>query len=144
LKATGESAKGIFDWGRAVTWFRRDVRFRGWARPTDEHLGLAFSPPEIPPPAGGDSTLTSLREQLMSMISNGDDAPEVNDESPLISTSRLDSLALFKLVLWIEEQTGAPIDLTTVDLASEWNTIDGIIRFIEARRAGAAGGWGGS
>ena len=77
------------------------------------------------------------------MISNGDDAPEVND-SPLISTSRLDSLALFKLVLWIEEQTGAPIDLTTVDLASEWNTIDDIVRFVEARRTGGAGGRGGS
>lgn len=136
--------KGIFDWVRALTWLRRarppGARRFGWMFA----LGLAFSPSEIPPPAGGDSALTSLREQLTSMISNGDDAPEVNDDSPLISTSRLDSLALFKLVLWIEEQTGAPIDLTTVDLASEWNTIDGIIRFIETRRADAAGDRGGS
>ena len=85
----------------------------------------------------------SLRDELMSVISSVDCAVELEDGSPLISTSLLDSLTLFNLAMWIEEQTGAPIDLATIDLASDWDTIDSILRFIEARRAGAKASRGG-
>jgi acyl carrier protein len=50
----------------------------------------------------------------------------------LISSSLLDSLALFQLILWIEKQINGPIDLGAVNLASELNTIADILRFIGA------------
>jgi len=58
----------------------------------------------------------------------------VDTDTPLIASGLFDSLALFNLVVWIEQQVGAPIDPTAVDLAKEWDTVDDIVRFIERRR----------
>jgi acyl carrier protein len=82
----------------------------------------------------------SLREQLIRSLgkSNVARATQLGDRSPLISTGVLDSLALFNLTIWVEEQVGAPVDPTTFDLATEWNTIGGILRFVESHRASAA------
>jgi acyl carrier protein len=55
-------------------------------------------------------------------------------DTPLLSSGRLDSVALFQLVLWIEEKAGRPIDASTVDMRAEWDTIDSIVAFVERER----------
>ncbi|MGQ0701600.1 MAG: phosphopantetheine-binding protein [Gemmatimonadales bacterium] len=57
-------------------------------------------------------------------------------ETPLIQSGLLDSLALFNVVMWVEEQIGMPVDVSAVDLANEWNTVAGILRFVEKQRNG--------
>ena len=51
----------------------------------------------------------------------------------LFADGRLDSLALFNLVLWIEERTGQPVDPTAVDVAQEWASVRDILAFVAAR-----------
>ena len=59
----------------------------------------------------------------------------IGRDTPLIQSGLLDSLALFNVAMWVEEQMGDPIDVTTVDLPTEWNTVAGIISFIQNRRS---------
>jgi hypothetical protein len=50
---------------------------------------------------------------------------------PLISSGRVNSLALFKLVLWIEEQSARPIDIAAIDITQAWDTAEQILDFLE-------------
>jgi acyl carrier protein len=74
----------------------------------------------------------SLRDQLVSVISRSARAQGLTDHTPLISSSLLDSLGLFQVILWIEKQIDRPIDLGAIDLVSQLNTISDILRFIGA------------
>jgi acyl carrier protein len=58
----------------------------------------------------------------------------VSDETPLISSGLLDSLALFHLVDWIERETGVPVDPGSFDFVREWDTVPGILNYVENRR----------
>lgn len=60
---------------------------------------------------------------------------ELDDDASLIKSGRLDSLALFNLTSLIESEVGHSIDLTSFDLANEWDTIGGIVRFTQRQRA---------
>lgn len=76
-----------------------------------------------------------LRERLFDFI-NGDEfdlGGAVQGDTSLIRSGVLDSLALFKLALWIEGEVRSPIDLTAIDIADVWDTPDDIACFIEAR-----------
>jgi len=77
-----------------------------------------------------------LREELIDLLRNGNmDLPsDIGDDTPLISGDLLDSLGLFNLALWIEAQTGTPIDLTSIDPAGEWDTMADILAFVETHR----------
>ena len=65
----------------------------------------------------------------------------MTDETSLLRSGLFDSTALFHLVEWIERRVGAPVDPTSFDLVSEWDTIPQILAFIE-RRCGAGVGSG--
>jgi len=60
--------------------------------------------------------------------------PGWNDDTRLIHSGILDSLALFELILWLEERLGQPIDPTRFELAEELDTVRDILRFLERRR----------
>ena len=77
-----------------------------------------------------------LRDELIAAISEWDHgiAGSLEPDTPLITSTRLESLHLVKLVLWIEEKAGRPIDATAVDIAVEWDTVDAIVRFVERIR----------
>lgn len=77
-----------------------------------------------------------LREQLLNLLNEGNmDLPsDLRDDTPLISEGLLDSLGLFNLAFWIETETNTPIDLTSIDLSSEWDTIADILAFIGKHR----------
>lgn len=59
---------------------------------------------------------------------------EVGDETQLIDSGRLDSLALVELALWVEGEVGKPLDPAAFDLRMEWQTVSSVVRFIERHR----------
>jgi len=77
-----------------------------------------------------------LRKKLIEFIDaktkdSGKSIPgNFDDSTPLISSGLLESLHLLELALLLEEETGSPLDLTTLDFTREWDTIDGIITFV--------------
>jgi acyl carrier protein len=78
--------------------------------------------------------MDSLRDDLLAFLTDqGVDLADTDDAEPLIESGRLDSLALFNLVLWIEERTGVPIDPTSFDVAQRWATVRDIVAFIVER-----------
>jgi acyl carrier protein len=80
----------------------------------------------------------SQREDLIALIEGSRvELPEpLCDDTSLIRSGLLDSLALFNLVLWIETQIGAPVNPAALDLSREWDTPADILRYIERERRG--------
>jgi acyl carrier protein len=78
-------------------------------------------------------TKRSVREALRLAIADWDHGlgDAVADDTPLISSGRLDSFNLLRLLLWVESEIGHPVDATQIDLASEWDTVDRIVGFVE-------------
>ena len=76
--------------------------------------------------------MVSLRDELLAFLADQGVEPD-GDGELLFESGLLDSLALFNLVLWIEERTGAPIDPTSFDLAQEWASVRDIVAFVNAR-----------
>ena len=81
----------------------------------------------------------SWRAELRSLIAES--APDLDgdlaDDTPLISSGLVESTTLLSVALWVEERVGREIDLGAFDLASEWDSMAGIMAFVEqhARRA---------
>jgi len=53
-----------------------------------------------------------------------------DDDTSLIRSGILDSLALLELILWLEERLGRRLDPTTFELADELDTVRGILDFL--------------
>ncbi len=83
------------------------------------------------------SERADLQARLLSAIAEWDAerAPDVGADTPLISSGRLDSFNLVRLVLWVEEEIGSPVDATAIDLAVDWDTVELIAEFVARRRA---------
>lgn len=87
----------------------------------------------------------TMSEQLKSKLSefilgklsdSGKPIPEdFNSSTPLITSGLLESLYLLELAVFIEAETNATLDMTTLDFATEWNTIDSIISFLDSNKA---------
>ncbi len=91
----------------------------------------------IPKPGDADGT-RGLRARIMALLEATDVNLDggLNEATPLINSGKLDSQGLFNLALFIEKEIGRPIDVSTFDLAKEWNTIDDIVNFIVERQPG--------
>ncbi len=87
----------------------------------------------------------SLREELVRFLRDVDvDLPaDAGDDTSLLGSGRVDSLALFQLASWVERTVGQRIDPASVDFATDWETIGDIVRFVERRRAAASAPPGG-
>lgn len=77
------------------------------------------------------------RSELVDLLVGWNVLSGEDDREPLITSGRLDSVALFDLSLWIEEQVGRPLDPATFDFSAEWDTVDAIVSFIDRVRSGA-------
>ncbi len=79
----------------------------------------------------------ALRDDLVRAIEDsGAVVPAgLADDTPLISSGVLDSIALMKVALWVEGRIGGRLDMTAFDLVAEWDTIGRLLQFIERRRA---------
>lgn len=77
--------------------------------------------------------MTDLRAELLAFLEGSDvELPEAfDDDTPLLSSGTLDSLALFNLVLWIEEKTGRSVDPTRMDIVAAWDSVRLILRWVE-------------
>ena len=75
----------------------------------------------------------SVRDKLIAVLEDG----TLKDETPLITSGKLDSLGLCNLAVFIEREVGRDMDFSALDIAKEWNTINDILSFIAKMRAGA-------
>ena len=75
----------------------------------------------------------SLRDELVRAIEEGGvELPaDLTDDTSLIRSGVLDSTALFELALWVEGRVGSGLDLTSFDIAEEWDTLGKLLTFIE-------------
>ena len=80
--------------------------------------------------------MASLHDELIAAFASWSTglAGNVTRDTPLLTSGRLDSAALFQLLLWIEQKIGRPIDVTSIDMPAQWNTADLIIAFVERER----------
>lgn len=76
---------------------------------------------------------TTRRERLVVLIAELAPAldGDLADDTPLITSGLMESLALLNLAAWVEEQIDAAVDLTAFDLSTEWDTPAAILDFIE-------------
>jgi acyl carrier protein len=81
----------------------------------------------------------SLRDQLRARLAEFALPAEIGDDTSLIRSGLLDSSALFNLALWIEEQTGAPVDAMRVNFRTELDTVAGILQYVTTHQHGKRG-----
>jgi acyl carrier protein len=81
---------------------------------------------------------SALRQRLMRFLIDSGRVTQgdLDANSPLITSELIDSVTLFELALWIEEEIGRPLDLTQLALPSGWDTVDRIIAFVEQTQDG--------
>jgi acyl carrier protein len=77
-------------------------------------------------------TEEQLRDDLLAAIGEWDDALAhgLDATTPLFSSGRLDSLNVFRILLWVEAELGQPVDATKLDIAAEWDTVDRIVSYV--------------
>jgi acyl carrier protein len=75
----------------------------------------------------------ALRDEILRVIGeSGASLPDdVTDDTSLILSGLLDSTALFELAVWIEGRVASGLDLTSFDVAKEWDTLGKLMRFVE-------------
>jgi acyl carrier protein len=86
---------------------------------------------------GIDAERLALRDQLRGLILEF--APEraaaLADDTPLITSGLMESLTLLNVALWVETKVGSEVEITSFDLATEWDSVSDILTFIERHRA---------
>jgi hypothetical protein len=80
---------------------------------------------------------TARRAELVALITEcvPDLASDLADDTPLITSGLVESLALLDVALWVEGQIDSAVDLSAFDLATEWDTTNTILDFVERHRA---------
>ena len=78
----------------------------------------------------------AIQERLTMFLRNAEirGAATIRTDQSLIKSGLVDSQALFRLVIWIEQETGAPIDLQEVNLSRDLDTINDIVAFVDKHR----------
>jgi acyl carrier protein len=79
-----------------------------------------------------------MRDELLEVIGRSRLPGPIADDTPLLRAGVLDSLAIFKVVVWIEEQTGRPLDPTSFDFATELDSVANILQLVARLRNGSA------
>ncbi len=78
----------------------------------------------------------SVRDRLNDFIQQAHSKKlrDVKPDESLLGSGRIDSLAFFQLVLWIETEIGSHIDVSSVDVRSQLDTLDKIVAFVERHK----------
>ena len=80
--------------------------------------------------------LVQFLDELLQEFDPDNDV-EVTDDTSLIRSELLDSLAILMLAEWIDGECAEELDITGVDIAERWNSVDDILAFIgESEKAG--------
>jgi acyl carrier protein len=74
-----------------------------------------------------------MHDELLAAIADWNPAlpGPISRHTPLITSACLDSLGLLKLLVWIEQRVGRPIDVTAIDMVKEWDSVNAIVSFVE-------------
>jgi acyl carrier protein len=79
----------------------------------------------------------ALRDELRRLILEF--APEravaLADDTPLITSGLVESLTLLNVALWVETKVGSEVEITSFDLAAEWDSVSDILAFIERHQS---------
>jgi hypothetical protein len=80
----------------------------------------------------------SRRDRLVAFIDALDVERDgaLSDDTSLIASGLLDSLALFNMAAWIEGEIGSTVDVAGREVWREWDTITGVLRYIERHGGG--------
>ena len=78
----------------------------------------------------------SLRARLVAFIEGLDVklSTQLSEDTSLIQSGLFDSMALVQLAEWIEREIGCPLDPMSLDLSKDWDTVPGIVNFVERRK----------
>jgi len=74
-----------------------------------------------------------VKDFVLAEFLEGEDPSELKDDTELVTTGILDSLATLKLVTYIEEQFEVEIDADEAD-ETHLNTLADIVRLIQSKR----------
>ena len=83
------------------------------------------------------SNRVARRAALVALLADcvPDLASDIGDDTPLITSGLVESLALLSVALWVEAQIDSAVELSAFDLATEWDTTNTILDFVERHRA---------
>jgi len=79
----------------------------------------------------------ALREQLLDFVEEKIKSAhlsvegELRDDTSLLKSGLLDSLAVLQLATWIDQHMDSSTDLGEINMRDTWDTIGDIVRFIE-------------
>lgn len=79
------------------------------------------------------STAERLRQFIVEEFLDADSAEELEQDTPLISTGILDSVATLKLITFLEEQFGIRIEPAEAD-EDNLDTIASIVRLVQSKQ----------
>lgn len=79
-----------------------------------------------------DQQRVELQADLLALLKEIIPMAELTDDpdQPLISSRILNSIALLTVIVWIEDQVSEPVDFTAINIAQEFDSMNGIINFI--------------
>ncbi len=68
--------------------------------------------------------------RLLGEVAPGLDG-DLTDDTPLITSGGVESLALLSLVQWVEAHIDVAVNITAFDLATEWDSVRAILDFVD-------------
>lgn len=77
-----------------------------------------------------------VSDEFQSLAADWELGDPVTEETPLVASGKLDSLAMFKLAMWAEERTGKDLDPATFDPSEQWATVGDFLAFVQRVRDG--------
>jgi acyl carrier protein len=80
------------------------------------------------------ATMSAIKDYILEDFLPGEDPKQLTASTPLVSTGILDSLALLKLVVFLEREFNIPIKAHEVD-EEHLNTLQAICELVESKRS---------
>ena len=81
------------------------------------------------------SVRSRLQTTLTRILAEAGASGELSDSTSLMRSGLVDSTGLVELAEFVEREVRNPLDLSTVNLEQDWDTMDDIVQFIERARS---------
>lgn len=80
---------------------------------------------------------SDLRNMLLRLLEDVHPDPDIRigNGTSLIRSGAIDSMGLFRLALWIENETRTKLDMASLDPSRDWDTVSDILDFVARHRA---------
>lgn len=83
------------------------------------------------------STSSERRERLLGLVrellEEAEVDAEVDESTSLLESELLDSLALLEIASWVDDELSGGLDLETLDIRAEFDSVAAILSFVERR-----------